>query len=69
MSEDRIPSFEDKLDRIDSIIKQLETNNVPLERAVELFKEGKALSVACERELATHQASLDNAMGEGSTPI
>jgi exodeoxyribonuclease VII small subunit len=66
---DAVPqSFEQKLDRIDAIVKQLESNTVPLDKAVELFQEGKKLAAACEAELRTAQATLDKAMGEGQTP-
>jgi len=61
-------SFEQKLDRIDAIVKQLESNTVPLDKAVELFQEGKKLAAECEALLKNAQATLDKAMGEGQTP-
>ena len=65
---DAVPqSFEQKLDRIDAIVKQLETNTVPLDKAVELFQEGKKLAAECEGLLKNAQATLDKAMGEGQT--
>lgn len=57
-------SFEQKLDRIDAIVKQLESNTVPLDKAVELFQEGKKLAAECEALLKNAQATLDKAMGE-----
>jgi len=66
---DAVPqSFEQKLDRIDAIVKQLESNTVPLDKAVELFQEGKKLAAECEALLKNAQATLDKAMGEGQTP-
>ncbi|HEY8320907.1 MAG TPA: exodeoxyribonuclease VII small subunit [Candidatus Baltobacteraceae bacterium] len=66
---DAVPqSFEQKLDRIDAIVKQLESNTVPLDKAVELFQEGKRLAAECEALLKNAQATLDKAMGEGQTP-
>jgi exodeoxyribonuclease VII small subunit len=65
---DAVPqSFEEKLDRIDAIVKQLESNTVPLDKAVELFQEGKKLAAECEALLKNAQATLDKAMGEGQT--
>jgi len=62
---DAVPqSFEQKLDRIDAIVKQLESNTVPLDKAVELFQEGKKLAAECEALLKNAQATLDKAMGE-----
>jgi len=68
MSETVPQSFEQKLDRIDAIVKQLESNTVPLDKAVELFQEGKKLAAECEALLKNAQATLDKAMGEGQTP-
>ncbi len=67
MSEAVPQSFEQKLDRIDAIVKQLESNTVPLDKAVELFQEGKKLAAECEALLKNAQATLDKAMGEGSS--
>ena len=64
MSEAVPQSFEQKLARIDDIVKQLESNSVPLDKAVELFQEGKRLSAECEALLKNAQATLDKAMGE-----
>jgi exodeoxyribonuclease VII small subunit len=64
MSETVPQSFEQKLERIDVIVKQLESNTVPLDKAVELFQEGKRLAAECETLLKTAQTTLDKAMGE-----
>jgi exodeoxyribonuclease VII small subunit len=69
MSESVPHSFEQKLDRIDAIVKQLESNTVPLDKAVELFQEGKRLAAECEALLKNAQATLDKAMGEGQPPV
>jgi exodeoxyribonuclease VII small subunit len=68
MSETVPDSFEQKLDRIDAIVKQLESNTVPLDKAVELFQEGKRLAAECEALLKNAQATLDKAMGESQNP-
>ena len=54
--------------RIDAIVKELETNQVPLDRAIELFKEGKALSRECEAMLKSAQEQVDRAMSDGGSP-
>jgi len=41
-------TFEQKLARIDAIVKELEGGTVELQRATELFKEGKMLARDCE---------------------
>ena len=62
---DRLPkTFEEKLARIDAIVKELEGGTVELGRATELFKEGKTLSRECEALLKSAQAQIDEAMAE-----
>jgi exodeoxyribonuclease VII small subunit len=63
MSEAKAPqTFEGKLERIDVIVKELESGRVELDRAVELFKEGKALARECEQLLRTAEKQIDRAM-------
>lgn len=46
--------FENSLNKLEEILKQLEDGNLPLEKTLVLYKEGAALSEKC-------QAQLDNA--------
>jgi len=57
-------SFEAKLDRIDAIVKELESGKVELDRAIELFKEGKILTRECEQLLRGAQEQVDKALNE-----
>ena len=62
---DRLPqTFEQKLARIDAIVKELEGGTVELQRATELFKEGKVLARDCETLLKSAQSQIDEAMSE-----
>ena len=56
--------FEAKLDRIDGIVKELESGDTKLDRAIALFKEGKSLARECEALLKNAQAQIDEAMSE-----
>jgi exodeoxyribonuclease VII small subunit len=65
---DRLPkTFEEKLGRIDAIVKELEGGTVELQRATELFKEGKTLTRECEKLLKSAQTQFDEAMAEPPT--
>jgi exodeoxyribonuclease VII small subunit len=65
---ERVPkTFEEKLDRIDAIVKELEAG-VELDRAIELFKEGKTLARDCEVLLKNAQEQIDQAMAEPGRP-
>ena len=63
MNSEEPRSFEEKLERIDAIVRELESGNVELDRAIELFKEGKALVAQCETLLKSSQEQIDAAMG------
>jgi exodeoxyribonuclease VII small subunit len=64
MTNDVPKTFEAKLERIDAIVKELETGRVELDRAIELFKEGKALARECETLLRSAQEQVDRAMSD-----
>ena len=57
-------TFEEKLERIDAIVKELEGGKTDLDRAVTLFKEGKTLARECEALLKNAQEQIDQAMAE-----
>jgi exodeoxyribonuclease VII small subunit len=57
-------SFEEKLERIDVIVKELETGRVELDRAIDLFKEGKVLARECEAMLRSAQEQVERAMND-----
>ncbi|HMF28821.1 MAG TPA: exodeoxyribonuclease VII small subunit [Candidatus Cybelea sp.] len=58
--------FEAKLDRIDAIVKELESGDTKLDRAIELFKEGKHLARECEELLKSAQLQIDEAMSDAA---
>jgi exodeoxyribonuclease VII small subunit len=68
MNSEEPRSFEEKLERIDAIVRELESGNVKLDRAIELFKEGKALVAQCETLLKSSQEQIDAAMGPSNSP-
>ena len=61
MSDGTPKTFEEKLDRIDAIVKELEGGRTDLDRAIALFKEGKALTRECESLLKSAQEQIDRA--------
>jgi exodeoxyribonuclease VII small subunit len=68
MSDVTPKTFEEKLDRIDAIVKELESGRTDLERAIVLFKEGKTLTRECEALLKNAQEQIDGAMAEQLEP-
>jgi exodeoxyribonuclease VII small subunit len=54
-------TFEEKLARMDQIVKDLESGNAPLEKAIELYAEGKKLAAECEAMLKSAQSDVERA--------
>lgn len=45
------PSFEACLEELEKTVKELESGELPLERALELYEKGVALAEACRKQL------------------
>ena len=61
MAEDGIAelSFEAALKRLEAIVQQLESGDVPLEESINLYTEGDKLRAQCETRLKSAQARID----------
>jgi len=46
-----MPSFEESLKKLETIVDQLEKGDLPLEESLKLFEEGVGLSSVCKEEL------------------
>jgi exodeoxyribonuclease VII small subunit len=46
-----MPSFEDSLKKLETIVDRLEQGDLALEESLKLFEEGVSLSSACKQEL------------------
>ena len=62
MPETSPSSFEQKIARLEAIVRDLENGDTELDRAVALFKEGKTLARDCEGLLKVAQEQIDRAM-------
>ena len=52
-------SFEDALKRLEAIVAQLESGDVPLDKSIDLYAEGDRLRAQCEARLANAQARIE----------
>jgi exodeoxyribonuclease VII small subunit len=52
-------TFNEMMERLDEITRQLNQPNLPLEKAMELFKEGLSLSKACEKALSQFENEMN----------
>ena len=51
--------FEESLQRLESIVAELEKGDVPLDRALQLFDEGMKLSGSCRKELEEAEGKVE----------
>jgi len=60
MSEPEKPAtFEAGLDELESVVKELESGELPLERALELFEKGMKLSADCRTQLEAAETRVE----------
>ena len=52
-------SFEDALQELEAIVRQLESGDVPLERSIALYERGAALKTHCEATLKSAQLKVE----------
>lgn len=48
---DKKLSFDEALSQLEAVVKQLEIGELPLEKAIELYKQGMELSGECHQKL------------------
>src|ERR1700676_3184054 len=65
MPEDAPLSFEAGLQQLETIVKEMESGEVPLERALELFERGMKLSEACRKQLEEAETRVEVLMRRG----
>ena len=59
-------TFEENFTRLNDIVGQLENDKLPLEKALELYKEGIDLSVDCKKSLESAKLSVKAMNGDNS---
>ncbi len=69
MSETEKPalSFEAGLTELESVVKQLESGELPLEKALELFEKGVQLSETCRKQLEEAETRVEILTRRGNT--
>jgi exodeoxyribonuclease VII small subunit len=54
-----VTSFESCLDELEKVVKELESGDLPLERSLELFEKGVALSETCRKQLEAAETRVE----------
>jgi exodeoxyribonuclease VII small subunit len=59
MPEETPISFETGLQQLEGIVKEMESGDLPLERALELFEKGMKLSETCRKQLEEAETRVE----------
>ncbi|MBI4961525.1 MAG: exodeoxyribonuclease VII small subunit [Desulfovibrio sp.] len=62
-------SFEKNLERLQQIVEQLESGELPLEKGVTLYKEGLSLATSCRTQLDQARLTVSQVTPEGLKPF
>jgi exodeoxyribonuclease VII small subunit len=54
-----MPSFEESLKKLESIVDKLEKGDLSLEESLKLFEEGVGLSAVCKKELEEAEGKVE----------
>ena len=63
-SKEKELSFEENLEKLESIVKNLETGNVPLDDAIENFNEAMRLAKVCDEKLKNAEEKVNKILSE-----
>jgi exodeoxyribonuclease VII small subunit len=58
-TEKPVASFESGLTELESVVKQLESGDLPLEQALSLFEKGMLLSESCRKQLEEAETKIE----------
>ena len=59
------PTFESSLQELEQIVKEMESGDLPLERALQLFEKGMALSESCRKQLEEAETRIEILIRKG----
>ncbi len=62
-------NFEEALERLEELVKELEEGEVPLEKALEAFEEGQVLVKFCEQKLKAAEQTLKQLTKDGGESL
>jgi len=63
---DRPPSFEAGLADLEQVVQKLESSDLPLEHAIEVFERGMQLSEACRKQLTEAETKVEILLKKGN---
>ncbi len=61
-----MPTFEEQLKELETIVERLERGDLPLEQSLALFEKGVGLSDSCKKELDTAEGRVQILLQKGN---
>jgi len=61
--------FEEAMEKLEEIVAKLESGDVPLEEAIELFQEGMRLSRICSQKLESVERKIEMLLEEDGQTV
>lgn len=62
-------SFETGLEELEKIVKEMESGDLPLERAIHLFEKGMQVSETCRKQLADAETRVEMLVRRGQQVV
>jgi len=62
-------SFESGLQELEQIVKEMESGDLPLERALELYEKGMKLSERCRKQLEEAETRIEMLVRKGDKVV
>ncbi|MGD0296655.1 MAG: exodeoxyribonuclease VII small subunit [Bryobacteraceae bacterium] len=62
-------SFESGLAELEQIVKEMESGDLPLERALELYEKGMRLSESCRKQLEAAETRIEMLVRKGDKVV
>ena len=69
MTETETIQFEEAMEKLEVIVAKLESGDVPLEQAIELFQEGMRLSRICSQKLESVERKIEMLLEEDGQTV
>jgi len=60
-------TFEKRIEQLETVVKKLESSDLPLEEALKLFEQGIDLSAKCRTELEAAETRVEILLKKGQT--
>lgn len=57
--------YEEALERLETIVKRLESSELPLEESFDLFEEGVKLTKLCKKKIDSMELKIKKVTGDG----